>query len=112
MNLLDENVAASERRLLQSWRIRVRQIGDGIARTGIKDNEIIALLHQLGRPTLFTLDGDFYHPRWRHAGYCLVYLDVEDTRVAEFVRRVLRHPALNTKRKRMGAVIRAFPAGI
>ncbi len=79
---------------------------------GMKDDEIIPLLHQLDRPTFFTLDGDFYNRRLCHGGYCLVHLDVEEEMVAEFVRRLLRHRELNTKAKRMGRVIRASTTGL
>ena len=112
MNILDENIPESQHALLRTWRIAVRQIGQEVGRTGIKDDEIIPLLHQLDRPTFFTLDGDFYHPRLRHGGYCLVHLDVEEETVAEYVRRLLRHRELNTKAKRMGCVVRVFPTGI
>jgi hypothetical protein len=65
-----------------------RQIGRDLARKGMKDREIIPLLHGLTRPTFFTLDADFYNRRHCHERYCLVHLDVE---AAEFVLRVLRH---------------------
>ncbi len=78
----------------------------------MKDDEVIPLLHQLDRPTFFTLDGDFYDPRLCHAGYCLVHLDVEEDMAAEYVRRLLRHRELNTKAKRMGRVVRASTTGI
>ncbi len=103
MNLLDENVPESQRALLRSWRVPVRQIGLDIGRKGMKDDEIIPLLHPLDRVTFFTLDGDFYDRRLCHEGYCLVHLDVEEEMVAEYVRRLLRHRALNSKAKRMGA---------
>ena len=74
--------------------------------------EIISRLHELDRPTFFTLDGDFYDRRLRHAGYCLVHLDVEDEDAAEYVRLLLRHHDLNTKAKRMGSVVRAAPTGL
>jgi hypothetical protein len=79
---------------------------------GMKDDAIIPLLHQLDRPTFFTRDGDFHDRRLCHDGYCLVYLDVEDEMVAEYVRRLLRHPALNTKVRRMGSIVRALPSGL
>jgi hypothetical protein len=78
----------------------------------MKDHEIISLLHQVDRPTFFTLDGDFYDRRLGHDGYCLVYLAVKDEMVAEYVRRLLRHRALNSKVKRMGRVIRALQTGL
>ena len=86
MNILDENVPESQPAILRSWRIAFRQIGQGVGRMGMKDDEIIPLLHELGRPTFFTLDGDFYERRLCHGGYCLVRLDVEEEVVAEYVR--------------------------
>jgi hypothetical protein len=88
------------------------KIGEGVGRGAMGDDDIIPLLHTLDRPTFFTLDADFYKRRLRHGGYCLVFLDVSDDLAAEYIRRVLRHPSLNTKAKRMGLVIRAEPAGI
>jgi len=106
MIILDENFPDSQCRLLKSWRVSLRQIGFEIGREGMKDDEIIPLLHGLNRPTFFTLDEDFFKPRLRHAQYCLIYLDVAQYESASFIRRVLKHPQLNTKAKRMGKVIR------
>jgi hypothetical protein len=112
MNVLDENVTESQRSLLRRKRIALRQIGRELGREGMKDEAIIALLHQLDRPTFFTLDGDFCDGRLCHRGYCLVHVNVAEDRVAEYVRRVLRHRELNSKAKRMGLVIRASPSGL
>ena len=112
MNVLDENVPDNQRALLRSWRIALRQIGRDLGRKGMKDDDIIPLLHQLDRPTFFTLDGDFYDRRLCHDGFCLVYLDVEEELVADCVRRFLRHRESNTKAKRMGCVIRVLPTGL
>jgi hypothetical protein len=109
MNILDENIPESQQALLRSRRVALRQIGEDLGRKGMKDDEIIPLLHGLDRPTFFTLDGDFYDRRLCHEGYCLVHLDVEEETAAEYVRRVLRHRELNTKAKRMGCVIRVAP---
>jgi hypothetical protein len=78
----------------------------------MQDREILRMLQSLRTATLFTRDADFSHPRLCHPAYCLVYLKVSELDIAEFVRRVLRHPALNTQAKRMGAVIHASPAGL
>jgi hypothetical protein len=112
MNILDENIPDSQWRKLQGLRFNAKKIGKDISRKGKSDEDIIPLLHELNRPTFFTLDIDFYKRRLRHDGYCLVYLDIEDYMAAEYIRRILRHPALNTKAKRMGAVIRAKPEAI
>ena len=112
MNILDENVPESQRTLLRSRRLSLRQIGLDLGRKGMKDDEIIPLLHQLDRPTFFTLDSDFYDRRLCHEGYCLVHLDVEEEMAADCIHRFLRHRELNTKAKRMGCVIRALPTGL
>ena len=60
MIVLDENIDEPQRRQLDMWRIRVRQVGVEIGRLGMKDlNEIILLLHGLRRSTFFTRDRDF-----------------------------------------------------
>lgn len=112
MNVLDENVPESQRDRLRRRRIRVRQIGVDLGRKGMKDGEIIPLLHHLNRPTFFTLDSDFYDRGLRHERYCLVHLDIEEDMVAEYVQRILRHSALNSRAKRMGCVVRSAPSGL
>jgi len=112
MNVLDENVIETQCRILRKWRIPFRQIGYGVGRAGMKDSEIVSLLHELPGPTFFTRDDDFYDASLCHPGYCLVYTAVEKNEVAVFARRLLRHPQLNTKAKRMGSVIRASHAGV
>ncbi len=62
MNILDENIPKNQRQLLESWRIRIRQIGFNVGRSGTQDAEIISFLQQLRRPTFFTRDEDFYGP--------------------------------------------------
>jgi hypothetical protein len=112
MNILDENVPESQRALLDRMRVAVRQIAVDLGHQGMNDDELIPLLHQLPRPTFFTLDIDFYKRRLCHQKYCLVYLDIKDDLSADFVRRVLRHPQFSTKAKRMDYVIRASPNGL
>ena len=106
MIVLDENFTESQRQLLRGWRIWVRQIGLEIGRAGMKDEEILALLLSLPRPTLFTMDQGFYQRDDCHPRYSIVCLDVGDTEAAMFVRRVLRHAALSTTAKRMGRIVR------
>ena len=112
MNILDENINESQRQLLRSWRIRVRQIGVDSSRKGIQDDEIIPFLLTRLRPTLFTRDMGFYHRKFCHTRYCIVCLGVSRYEVAVFVRRVLRHPDFDTQAKRMGRVIRVSAAGL
>src|SRR5438046_117052 len=112
MNILDENIIASQRQRLQSWRIPVRQIGVDIARKGLQDEEILPFLHHLRRPTFFTRDRGFYRREVCHRQYGIVCLEVAPEEVAIFVRRVLRPPSLHTQAQRLGAVVRASHRGL
>jgi hypothetical protein len=112
MNILDENIIASQRQRLRSWRIRVRQIGVDIARKGLQDEEILPFLHHLRRPTFFTRDRGFYRREVCHRQYSIVCLEVAPEEVAIFVRRVLRHPRLDTQAKRLGTVVRSSHRGL
>ena len=112
MNVLDENIPASQRELLIRRRVRVRQIGFDVGRSGMQDAEIIPLLIQLRRPTFFTRDEDFYDRRLCHAKYGLVHLDVRRQEVALFVRRLLAHPEFEAQAKRLGTVVRVSHLGL
>lgn len=112
MNLLDENVREDQRSLLHAWGLRVQQIGSDVGRKGMKDGEIIPLLHRLRDVTFFTRDLGFVDPKLCHPRYCLVCLDVRKDEVAIFTRRLLRHQELGTKAKRMGAIVRVSHTGI
>ncbi|MBW2430386.1 MAG: hypothetical protein JRF56_15615 [Deltaproteobacteria bacterium] len=112
MNVLDENIPNSQRHILRNWRIRVQQIGHEIGRQGMKDEEIIPLLHKIAPTTFFTRDLGFYRPDLCHNNYCLVCLSVGQYETASFVRRFLRHPAFKTRGKRMGKVVRLSQTGM
>jgi hypothetical protein len=60
VTILDENLPKNQRQLLESWRVRVRQLGYNIGRRGMQDEEIVPLLLQQRRPTFFTRDQGFY----------------------------------------------------
>jgi hypothetical protein len=78
LNILDENIIASQRAQLREWRIRFSHIGTDIGRQGMKDlTEIVPLLHRLRRPTFFTHDLGFFDPLLCHKRYSLVCLDVK-----------------------------------
>ncbi len=62
MNVLDENIPLDQRDLLRAWGIPCRMIGEDIARLSISDDKILALLHRLKQPTLFTRDEHFFKP--------------------------------------------------
>lgn len=103
MNLLDENIIASQRKLLARWR-PFHQIGVDVGRAGMDDQQqIIPMLHQMGGVTLFTRDLRLYQRKYRHNRYSIVVLDIAADRAAELIRRVLTFPGLDSTAKRMGA---------
>ena len=112
MNLLDENFPDDQRDLLRKLGVVVRQVGHDEGRFGMADDEIIPLLHRLGRVTFFTHDRDFSGPSRCHPGHCLVWLAVKQDLLAEYARRLLRHPEFGTIAKRLGKVLTVGPAGI
>lgn len=112
MNILDENILESQRQLLRSWRLPVRQIGHELGRKGMEDEEIIPYLLTLRRPTLFTRDLGLYERPLCHARYCVVALAVGQYEAAHFVRRFLRHRDFNTQANRMGKIIRVMHTGL
>jgi hypothetical protein len=97
MNLLDENIPEQQRQLLRQWRIRTNQIGQDIGRQGMKDDEIVPLLHSLSRPTFFTRDAGFDRREACHPSYCMVWLDLDPDLVASFIQRLLRPRAFRTR---------------
>ncbi len=113
MNVLDENIVRPERDKLRDWKIHYRRIGTELGWVGMKDrNDVIPLLHTLGRLTFFTRDRDYYRADLRHAGYCLVFLDVGYKDAADYICRLLRHSSFRTQARRMGKVVRVRHGGI
>jgi hypothetical protein len=110
--ILDENIPDSQRQILRGWRIRVHQIGHEVGRQGIKDEQIVPLLHKLPASTFCTRDLGFYKRQLCHARYCLVCLAVGQYETASFIRRFLRHPVFRKETKRLGKVIRVTHTGI
>ncbi len=112
MIILDENIFADQRDLLQDRHITSRQIGVDLEKKGLSDEEIVTLLHQLARPTFFSRDQDFFDRRFCHARYCIVWLDVKPVEVAEYAWRFLRHARFRSRKQRLGTVARVSPRGI
>jgi len=106
MYLLDENITKDQRELLQKWKFNVKQIGVDIAAKGIQDIQIITLLQQLNGVLFLTRDTDFFKHKYCHQNYCIVYLDVEKTEIAYFIRKFLKHSHFNTNTKRIGKVVK------
>lgn len=112
MNLLDENFPDDQRSLLRAWRIPFREIGRHEGHFGVKDENILPLLHRLRQVTFFTKDEDFFRREFCHPAYGVLWLDVRADDAAYYVRRFLRHPQFNTIASRMGVVAQAQHNGI
>jgi len=110
--VLDENIVESQRAQHHSWRIHICQIGQDVGREGMDDDEIIPLLRTLRRPTFASRDRDFFEKALCSDRYCLVCLDVRPLEVADYMRRLLRHPEFKTWAQRKGRVVRVSPTGI
>ena len=108
---LDDNILGATQ-TPPAWRIRSRKIGLDLGRRGLPDLEVLALLIRLRGATFFSRDLRLGDPKRRHDSYCLVTLDVGQHETATFVRRVLRHRALNTRAKRLGSIVRASHTGL
>ena len=106
MNILDENLMDSQNQILRGWHIKVQKIGQDVGFLGMKDDEIIPMLHQLRYPTFFTRDLGFYARFLCHQNYCIVCLSVCQQEVASFIRRFLKHHAFDNNKKRIGKVVR------
>ncbi len=66
MNLLDENFPNDQRPLLRAWRIPFREIGVHWGHSGVKDENILPLLHRRRQVTFFTQDKDFFRRELCH----------------------------------------------
>lgn len=107
MNLLDENFPDDQRAVLREWGIPFRELGMDLGQLGVKDDNVIPLLHRQRRVTFFTQDEDFFLGELCHPAYCLVWVNVKAEDAALYVRRFLRHPRFRTIADRMGIVARA-----
>lgn len=112
MNVLDENFPEDQLPLLAAWGIRARRIGHDVGRLGVKDPDLIPLLHRLRGVTFFTHDRDFFNPALCHPSYCLVWLDVRSDDAAFYLRWFLKEKRFSTRGRRMGLVVRAHHDGI
>jgi hypothetical protein len=81
-------------------------LGGEISHAGIKDADIIPLLHRQRHATFMTQDKGFFKKAFCHPLYCIAYLDVPADDVAYYVRRLIRHSRFNSVAKRMGTVAR------
>jgi hypothetical protein len=104
--------------LVATWKGKSRSgIGEQYAslricahNTVVKDDAIPDLLQQENQPTFVTInERDFWRKAAINRRFCVVCFALPDSRAHEIpplLRRLLHHPFFNTKRNRMGKVIR------
>lgn len=110
--VLDENISAPGAKDCARGASVSATSARPLAEYGTDDADLIPILHRLPRPTFFTHDADFWTPHLCHPAYCVVFLDVEDTEAAGYIRRFLRHPDFETHAARLGKVIQARSTGL
>ena len=112
MNVLDENITRDQAEILELWGIRCQSLSRDLAAQGIADDNVIPLLLRLKRPTFLTRDADFYEGDLAHRNYALVWLDVDRSETAYFVRRFLKDKRFKMKSQRLGKVFRVHHNGV
>ena len=76
------HVPVPERDRLRAWGVRCRRVGEELAQSNATDASLLSPFHRLGNVTFFTRDRDFWRAALCHPAYCLVYLDVPVSRMA------------------------------
>ncbi len=81
----------------------------------IPDERVPAILRTLKQPTFVTIDSDFWHRRWCHPDYCILYFylrDDEQHLLPDQLRALFRHPEFHTRAARMGKVACVGPDSV
>ena len=90
-HIFDENFPASAVQAVRQKVASVAQVGQDWGASGRLDVEqIFPQLHG-SRATFHTLDAGLFKRRYGHRGYCLVYYDVPEAELGDWVIKVLRH---------------------
>jgi len=75
----------------------------------LKDDRLLQVLTHLNKPTLITIDEDFWDRRYLDRRYCLLYFALpegQQRHIPILLRRLLRLRPFKTKAARMGKVAR------
>jgi hypothetical protein len=75
----------------------------------LKDDRLLVVLTQIEKPTLITIDDDFWDKRYRDSRYCILYFALahnQQHHIPLLLRRLLRYHSFRTKAARMGKVAR------
>ncbi len=106
MLLLDENITKDQKELLEKWGYHPKQIGVDLKYKGIADENIITFLRSSKNILFVTRDSDFYKNQLCHPAFCIVFLEVDRSECAFFVRKFLSHKKFKSNKQRVGKVIK------
>jgi len=112
MIVLDEQLLGREleKQIARWYQGAICFIMDLRPNTVIKDDAIPTLLQQENQPTFVTInESDFWRKTAINHQFCVVCFALPDSRVREIparLRSLFDHPLFNTKKKRLGKVIR------
>ncbi len=99
---------------VRRW-ITVQRVQDLRRHQILRDDRVPAILRTLRQPPFVTIDQDYWHRRWSHPGYCILYFPVrspEQKLIPDLLRALLRRPEFRTRTGRMGKLARVSPTAI
>ena len=105
-HILDENFPVSAVQSVRRKVASVTQVGGDWGESGWLDVEqILPHLHG-SRATFHTFDAGLFKRRYGHRDYCLVFYDVPEAELGDWVVKFLRHRSFRTHAQRLGKVIK------
>ncbi len=109
-HIFDENFPAFAMHLIRQKIASVTQVGQDWGESGWLDVEqILPHLHGI-KVTFHTLDAGLFKRRYVHSSYCLVYYEVPEAELGDWVIKFLRHHNFKTHAQRLGKVIKVKPS--
>ena len=109
-HIFDENFPAPAVQVIRQKVASVAQVGQDWGESGWLDMEqILPQLHG-SRATFHTLDSGLFKRRYGHRSYCLVYYDVPEAELGDWVIKFLRHRSFRTHAQRLSKVVKVSPS--
>lgn len=113
--ILDEQLAVSEVISPLQKRLKIQRLVELRPGERILDDRIPEILLTLTKPTLITLDSDFWRMDLCHADYSIFYFALREDdqdQVPKLLLKSLKLDPFKTRAKRMGKVVRIAKARI
>lgn len=107
--VLDEHLHVEKVCGVLAKHFSVVRVPDLRPREHVLDDRVPAILLELDRPTLITIDQDFWNRKLCHPDYCILAFTLEDHHqplLPDLLRALFRHSDFATRAARMGKVAR------